>query len=151
MPDGQSLLSIDEANGCCVWEVATGKSLPSLARPDGKRFYLAGAFSRDVGLVAMGSNSALGVWDTKTGKLLWKAILRARRSAGGHFWLASLAFSADADIVACRGWTYTDVELRRQNRQNHGTSPSTKVPLESAGNASSIRIRTAQLFHRMGN
>jgi hypothetical protein len=109
-PDGTALLSVDAINGCCVWDLASGKKLRQFGPEPDRGNLTAGAFSADASLVAIGRYRSLGVWDTKTGKPLWRGVLSSHQESGVAD-LASVAFSADGSTLAWRDWPFTDVEL----------------------------------------
>jgi WD40 repeat protein len=108
-PDGKTLFSAG-ANGCSAWDVATGKKLRQFGPTYPNDRLTAAAFSTDARLVAIGYWHNLGVWDTQTGKPLWK--VKLSNADRGPATLASVAFAADGAKVAWRHWTFTDVEMR---------------------------------------
>ena len=112
MPDGKSLLSVDADNGCCVWDVATGKKLRQFGSipPEDDYPWWNGnpaAISADRRLVATVQWArGLEIWEVASGKRLWVADeIKLVRG------IDAMVFSPDGKSLAARGPNSADVDF----------------------------------------
>ncbi len=91
-PDGKILASASPDNIVRLWDVATGKQLPSLGGHEKAVWFV--VFSKDGKILATaGDSGAIRLWDVATGKLL-----RTCREDQGM--VESLALSPDGKVLA---------------------------------------------------
>jgi len=111
-PDGRTLaideLGLPPQSRIKLWNVSSGKSLPSLGDPVGATHAV--AFSPDGAVLATADTDGTGLWDVATGRL------RARLTADSAP-VSKLAFSPDGKTLAAGGadgvTTVWDVATRR--------------------------------------
>jgi RNA polymerase sigma factor (sigma-70 family) len=95
-PDGKRAASA--GTSVRLWDLVTGKELPTLERQDAIRYPLVVAFAPDGKALATGGYRGIRCWDTTTGKLLDS---QPKTEANGE--MSALNFSPDSKLIAAGG------------------------------------------------